>query len=258
MPTTPRPSVRRFLEPAALSTRDRLKPRRPASLARVGGSMPTPLTSSSCSTVTRVACPRAPRLEEKTYVFIRRLAAAAMSSQPRLPALALGPGPDRHHRLSDRLLALDACRRLRGTRKIPGWHVQFGVSNSGAEIFAAIASVTFRSGSPAPALRRRSSAESTSSRLYQRCRRQDEALSSAMAPAQHARDLKGKRLAAAPVSTYHYMLLSTLKEEASSRANHRPGDPPARNRRPAGARRYRCRLCLGTSPGTLLQSGKCC
>jgi len=40
--------------------------------------MPTQLTSSSLFNRDAVACPRAPRLEEKTHVYHRRLAAAAI------------------------------------------------------------------------------------------------------------------------------------------------------------------------------------
>ncbi len=67
--------------------------------------------------------------------------------------------------------------------KIPGYKVEFRQFNSGAEIFAAIAAG------------------------------EDEALVARNGSGiEKLEDLKGKRLAAAPVSTDHFMLLSTLKQ----------------------------------------------
>ncbi|WP_439814665.1 taurine ABC transporter substrate-binding protein [Zavarzinia sp. CC-PAN008] len=100
--------------------------------------------------------------------------------------------------------------------KATGWQIEFRRFNSGAEIFAAIASGDVQIGdvgsSPYAAATSKgidvrafyiSAGAGDSEALVVRDGSGIETLA----------DLKGKRLAAAPVSTDHYMLLSTLKQE---------------------------------------------
>jgi taurine transport system substrate-binding protein len=100
--------------------------------------------------------------------------------------------------------------------KIPGAHVDFRRFNSGAEIFAAIAAGDVQMGEvgSSPFAAAVSRGIDVKAIYISGAAGEDEALivrnGSGIAS---LADLKGKRLAAAPVSTDHYMLLATLKQE---------------------------------------------
>lgn len=100
--------------------------------------------------------------------------------------------------------------------KIPGWHVVFRRFNSGAEIFAAIAAGDVQIGDvgSSPFAAATSRGIDVKAVYISGGAGEDEALVARNgAGINTLADLKGKRLAAAPVSTDHYMLLATLKQE---------------------------------------------
>jgi taurine transport system substrate-binding protein len=100
--------------------------------------------------------------------------------------------------------------------KIPGWHVEFRRFNSGAEIFAAIAAGDVEIGEvgSSPFAAATSRGIEVKAIYISGAAGQDEALVVRDGSGiRSLADLRGKRLAAAPVSTDHYMLLSTLKQE---------------------------------------------
>ncbi len=144
--------------------------------------------------------------------------------------------------------------------KIPGWHVQFRRFNSGAEIFAAIASGDVQIGEvgSSPFAAASSRGIDVKAVYISGAAGQDEALVVRNgAGINTLADLKGKRLAAAPVSTDHYMLLSTLKEEGI-----KPGEATVlaipQPEIVAGWQRGDIDAAFVWDPalGTLLQSGK--
>jgi taurine transport system substrate-binding protein len=99
---------------------------------------------------------------------------------------------------------------------IPGWHVEFREFNSGAEVFAAIASGDVQIGEvgSSPFAASVSKGIGVKAVYISAGAGEDEALIARNGSGIHTlADLKGKRLAAAPVSTDHFMLLSTLKRE---------------------------------------------
>src|SRR6202795_4023985 len=100
--------------------------------------------------------------------------------------------------------------------KIPGWHVEFKRFNSGAEVFAAIVAGDAQIGEvgSSPFAAAASRGIDVKAIYISGGAGEDEALVARNGSGINSlADLKGKRLAAAPVSTDHYMLLSTLKEE---------------------------------------------
>lgn len=100
--------------------------------------------------------------------------------------------------------------------KIPGWNVEFRQFNSGAEIFAAIASGDVQIGDVGSSPLAASISNGIDVRLIYitGAAGQDEALVARNGSGiESLADLRGKRVAAAPVSTDHFMLLSTLKQE---------------------------------------------
>jgi taurine transport system substrate-binding protein len=100
--------------------------------------------------------------------------------------------------------------------KIPGWHVEFKRFNSGAEVFAAIVAGDAQIGEvgSSPFAAATSRGVDVKAIYISGGAGEDEALVARNGSGiQSLADLRGKRLAAAPVSTDHYMLLSTLKEE---------------------------------------------
>jgi taurine transport system substrate-binding protein len=99
--------------------------------------------------------------------------------------------------------------------KIPGVHVQFRQFNSGAEIFAAVASGDVQIGDvgSSPFAASTSKGIDVKAIYISGAAGEDEALVARNGSGiETLEDLKGKRLAAAPVSTDHFMLLSTLKQ----------------------------------------------
>jgi taurine transport system substrate-binding protein len=99
--------------------------------------------------------------------------------------------------------------------KIPGVHVEFRQFNSGAEIFAAIASGDVQIGDvgSSPFAASTSKGIDVKAIYIGGAAGEDEALVARNGSGiEKLEDLKGKRLAAAPVSTDHFMLLSTLKQ----------------------------------------------
>ncbi|HVO02931.1 MAG TPA: taurine ABC transporter substrate-binding protein [Candidatus Cybelea sp.] len=100
--------------------------------------------------------------------------------------------------------------------KIPGWHVEFRQFNSGAEIFAAIAAGDVQIGDvgSSPFAASVSKGIDVKAVYISGAAGEDEALVARNGSGINSlADLKGKRVAAAPVSTDHFMLLSTLKQE---------------------------------------------
>lgn len=101
-------------------------------------------------------------------------------------------------------------------QQIPGWKVEFKQFNSGAEIFAAIASGDVQIGDvgSSPFAASTSRGIDVKAIYISGAAGEDEALVARNGSGINSlADLKGKKLAAAPVSTDHYMLLSTLKQE---------------------------------------------
>jgi len=99
---------------------------------------------------------------------------------------------------------------------IPGWKVEFRQFNSGAEIFAAIAAGDVQIGEvgSSPYAASVSKGIDVKAVYISGAAGEDEALVVRNGSGiESLKDLKGKRLAAAPVSTDHFMLLSTLKQE---------------------------------------------
>lgn len=99
--------------------------------------------------------------------------------------------------------------------KIQGVHVEFRQFNSGAEIFAAIASGDVQIGDvgSSPFAASTSKGIDVKAIYISGAAGEDEALVARNGSGiEKLEDLKGKRLAAAPVSTDHFMLLSTLKQ----------------------------------------------
>jgi taurine transport system substrate-binding protein len=99
---------------------------------------------------------------------------------------------------------------------IPGWKVELRQFNSGAEIFAAIASgdVAIGEVGSSPFAASVSKGIDVKAVYISGAAGNDEALVARNGSGiESLADLKGKRLAAAPVSTDHFMLLSTLKQE---------------------------------------------
>jgi taurine transport system substrate-binding protein len=99
---------------------------------------------------------------------------------------------------------------------IPGWKVEFREFNSGAEIFAAIAAGDVQIGDvgSSPFAASVSKGIDVKAVYISGAAGQDEALVVRNGSGINTlADLKGKRVAAAPVSTDHFMLLSTLKQE---------------------------------------------
>ncbi|HVZ02191.1 MAG TPA: ABC transporter substrate-binding protein [Dongiaceae bacterium] len=99
---------------------------------------------------------------------------------------------------------------------IPGWRVEFRQFNSGAEIFAAIAAGDVEIGDvgSSPFAASVSKGIDVKAVYISGAAGQDEALVARNGSGINTlADLKGKRLAAAPVSTDHFMLLSTLQQE---------------------------------------------
>ncbi len=100
-------------------------------------------------------------------------------------------------------------------QKIPGVQVEFRQFNSGAEIFAAIASGDVQIGDvgSSPFAASTSKGIDVKAIYISGAAGEDEALVARNGSGiEKLEDLKGKRLAAAPVSTDHFMLLSTLKQ----------------------------------------------
>jgi taurine transport system substrate-binding protein len=100
--------------------------------------------------------------------------------------------------------------------KIPGFHVEFRRFNSGAEIFAAVAGGDVQIGDvgSSPFAAATSRGIDVKAIYISGGAGEDEALVVRNgAGINTLADLKGKRVAAAPVSTDHYMLLATLKQE---------------------------------------------
>ena len=99
--------------------------------------------------------------------------------------------------------------------KIPGFKVEFRQFNSGAEIFAAIAAGDVQIGDvgSSPFAASTSKGIDVKAIYISGAAGEDEALVARNGSGiGKLEDLKGKRLAAAPVSTDHFMLLSTLKQ----------------------------------------------
>ena len=99
---------------------------------------------------------------------------------------------------------------------IPGWKVEFRQFNSGAEIFAAIAAGDVQIGEvgSSPYAASVSKGIDVKAVYISGAAGEDEALVVRDGSGiESLKDLKGKKLAAAPVSTDHFMLLSTLKQE---------------------------------------------
>ena len=99
---------------------------------------------------------------------------------------------------------------------IPGWKVEFRQFNSGAEIFAAIAAGDVQIGEvgSSPYAASVSKGIDVKAVYISGAAGEDEALVVRNGSGiETLKDLKGKKLAAAPVSTDHFMLLSTLKQE---------------------------------------------
>ena len=100
--------------------------------------------------------------------------------------------------------------------KIPGYRVDFKRFNSGAEVFAAIVAGDAQIGEvgSSPFAAATSRGVGVKAIYISGGAGEDEALVARNGSGiTSLADLKGKRLAAAPVSTDHYMLLSTLKQE---------------------------------------------
>ncbi|HVM84057.1 MAG TPA: ABC transporter substrate-binding protein, partial [Candidatus Binatia bacterium] len=100
--------------------------------------------------------------------------------------------------------------------KIPGWKVEFRQFNSGAEIFAAVAAGDVQIGDvgSSPFAASVSKGIDVKAVYISGAAGEDEALVARNGSGiNNLADLKGKRVAAAPVSTDHFMLLSTLKQE---------------------------------------------
>jgi taurine transport system substrate-binding protein len=100
--------------------------------------------------------------------------------------------------------------------QIPGWKVEFRQFNSGAEIFAAIAAGDVQIGEvgSSPFAASVSKGIDVKAIYISGAAGEDEALVVRNGSGINTlADLKGKKLAAAPVSTDHFMLLSTLKQE---------------------------------------------
>jgi len=100
--------------------------------------------------------------------------------------------------------------------KIPGWKVEFRQFNSGAEIFAAVAAGDVQIGDvgSSPFAASVSKGIDVKAVYISGAAGEDEALIARNGSGiNNLADLKGKRVAAAPVSTDHFMLLSTLKQE---------------------------------------------
>jgi taurine transport system substrate-binding protein len=100
--------------------------------------------------------------------------------------------------------------------QIPGWKVEFRQFNSGAEIFAAIAAGDVQIGDvgSSPFAASVSKGIDVKAVYITGAAGEDEALVARDGSGINTlADLKGKKLAAAPVSTDHFMLLSTLKQE---------------------------------------------
>jgi taurine transport system substrate-binding protein len=101
-------------------------------------------------------------------------------------------------------------------QKIPGYRVEFKRFNSGAEVFAAIVGGDAQIGEvgSSPFAAATSRGVDVKAIYISGGAGEDEALVARNGSGiTSLADLRGKRLAAAPVSTDHYMLLSTLKEE---------------------------------------------
>src|SRR3954470_4332472 len=99
---------------------------------------------------------------------------------------------------------------------IPGWKVEFRQFNSGAEIFAAIAAGDVQIGEvgSSPFAASVSKGIDVKAVYISGAAGDDEALVARNGSGINSlADLKGKKVAAAPVSTDHFMLLSTLKQE---------------------------------------------
>jgi taurine transport system substrate-binding protein len=99
---------------------------------------------------------------------------------------------------------------------IPGWKIEFRQFNSGAEIFAAIAAGDVEIGDvgSSPFAASVSKGIDVKAVYISGAAGQDEALVVRNGSGINSlADLKGKRVAAAPVSTDHFMLLSTLQQE---------------------------------------------
>ena len=99
--------------------------------------------------------------------------------------------------------------------KIPGYRVDFKRFNSGAEVFAAIVAGDAQIGEvgSSPFAAATSRGVAVKAIYISGGAGEDEALVARNGSGiTSLADLKGKRLAAAPVSTDHYMLLSTLKQ----------------------------------------------
>ena len=133
--------------------------------------------------------------------------------------------------------------------KKTGWDIEFRRFNSGADIFAAIASGDVQIGdvgsSPfAAAVSRGIDVKAFYISVGLRRRRSPggTARTSSRRPT-----CKGKKLAAAPVSTDHYQLLAVLKQEGiSEKETQVIAIPQPRDRRGLEARRHRRRLRLGS------------
>jgi len=100
--------------------------------------------------------------------------------------------------------------------QIPGWKVEFRQFNSGAEIFAAIAAGDVQIGDvgSSPFAASVSKGIDVKAVYITGAAGEDEALVARNGSGINTlADLKGKKVAAAPVSTDHFMLLSTLKQE---------------------------------------------
>jgi taurine transport system substrate-binding protein len=101
-------------------------------------------------------------------------------------------------------------------QQIPGWHVEFKRFNSGAEVFAAIVGgdVDIGEVGSSPFAASTSRGVDVKAIYISGGAGEDEALVARNGSGINSlADLKGKRVAAAPVSTDHFMLLSTLKQE---------------------------------------------
>jgi len=99
---------------------------------------------------------------------------------------------------------------------VPGWKVEFRQFNSGAEIFAAIAAGDVQIGDvgSSPFAASVSKGIDVKAVYISGAAGEDEALVARNGSGINSlADLRGKRVAAAPVSTDHFMLLSTLKQE---------------------------------------------
>jgi taurine transport system substrate-binding protein len=150
--------------------------------------------------------------------IFRRVSAAAVLG---LGLASLGSGADAANRIITIAYQTGFSPFVRAIASgeinaIPGWQVEFRRFNSGAEIFAAIASGDVQIGDvgSSPFAAATSRGIDVKAIYISGGAGEDEALVARNGSGINSlADLKGKRLAAAPVSTDHYMLLSTLKEE---------------------------------------------